>query len=123
DETGALSSELVSLAPEGERRMSANPKTNGGLVLRDLELPDFRRFTVDVDTPGAVLAEATRVLGGWLAEVVRANSDNFRIFGPDETASNRLDALYEVTDKQWNARTKPVDEHLAPTGRVVEMLS
>jgi xylulose-5-phosphate/fructose-6-phosphate phosphoketolase len=123
DEDGALRGELVPLAPQGGRRMSANPKTNGGLVLRDLELPDFRRFAVPVDEPGAVTAEATRVLGGWLVEVVRANPDNFRIFGPDETASNRLDAVYEVTDKQWNARIEPVDEHLAPSGRVVEMLS
>jgi xylulose-5-phosphate/fructose-6-phosphate phosphoketolase len=123
DEAGALRNELVPLAPGGERRMSANPKTNGGLVLRDLDLPDFRRFAVDVDEPGAATAEATRVLGRWLTEVVRANPDNFRIFGPDETASNRLDAVYEVTDKQWDARTEPVDEHLAPSGRVVEMLS
>jgi xylulose-5-phosphate/fructose-6-phosphate phosphoketolase len=123
DEAGALRGELVSLAPDGDRRMSANPKTNGGLVLRDLELPDFRRFAVPVEEPGEVTAEATRVLGSWLVEVVRANPDNFRIFGPDETASNRLGAVYEVTDKQWNARIEPVDEHLAPSGRVVEMLS
>jgi xylulose-5-phosphate/fructose-6-phosphate phosphoketolase len=123
DEAGALCEELVPLAPQGGRRMSANPKTNGGLVLRDLDLPDFRPFAVDVDEPGAVSAEATRVLGHWLTEVVRANPDNFRIFGPDETASNRLDAVYEATDKQWNARVEPVDEHLAPSGRVVEMLS
>jgi xylulose-5-phosphate/fructose-6-phosphate phosphoketolase len=123
DDAGAPRERLVSLAPEGERRMSGNPKTNGGLVLRDLDLPDFRRFAVDVDEPGAASAEATRVLGGWLTEVVRANPDNFRIFGPDETASNRLAAVYEVTDKQWNARIEPVDEHLAPSGRVVEMLS
>ena len=123
DDAGALSEELVSLAPQGERRMSANPKTNGGLVLRDLDLPDFRRFAVSVDEPGAETAEATRVLGRWLTEVVRANPDNFRIFGPDETASNRLDDVYDVTDKQWDARVEPVDEHLAPAGRVVEMLS
>jgi xylulose-5-phosphate/fructose-6-phosphate phosphoketolase len=123
DESGALRTELAALAPEGERRMSANPKTNGGHVLRDLELPDFRRFAVPVDEPGATMAEATRVLGSWLVDVVRANPDNFRIFGPDETASNRLDAVYEVTNKQWDARVAPVDEHLAPSGRVVEMLS
>jgi xylulose-5-phosphate/fructose-6-phosphate phosphoketolase len=123
DEAGALRDELRPLAPEGERRMSANPKTNGGLVLRDLDLLDFRGFAVDVDEPGGAVAEATRVLGRWLTEVVRANPDTFRIFGPDETASNRLDAVFEVTDKQWNARAEPVDEHLAPTGRVVEMLS
>jgi xylulose-5-phosphate/fructose-6-phosphate phosphoketolase len=123
DETGALKAEVAALAPEGERRMSANPKTNGGLVLRDLDLPDFRRFAVPVEAPGAATAEATRVLGRWLTEVVRSNPDNFRIFGPDETASNRLDAVYEVTDKQWDARVEPVDEHLAASGRVVEMLS
>ncbi|HEY3576705.1 MAG TPA: phosphoketolase family protein [Gaiellaceae bacterium] len=123
DDAGALRDELVPLAPEGERRMSANPKTNGGLVLRDLELPDFRRFAVTVDEPGGATAEATRVLGQWLTEVVRANPDNFRMFGPDETASNRLDAVYEVTGKQWNARVDPVDEHLVPSGRVVEVLS
>jgi xylulose-5-phosphate/fructose-6-phosphate phosphoketolase len=123
DDAGSLRANLGSLAPEGERRMSANPKANGGLVLRDLELPDFRRFAVDVEEPGATSAEATRVLGAWLTEVVRANSDNFRIFGPDETASNRLDAVYEVTDKQWAAALEPLDEHLGRTGRVVEMLS
>jgi xylulose-5-phosphate/fructose-6-phosphate phosphoketolase len=123
DDAGVLREQLASLAPEGERRMSGNPKTNGGLLLRDLDLPDFRRFAIDVDEPGTASAEATRVLGGWLTEVVRANPDNFRIFGPDETASNRLAAVYEVTDKQWNARIEPVDERLAPSGRVVEMLS
>jgi xylulose-5-phosphate/fructose-6-phosphate phosphoketolase len=123
DDAGAPRADLLSFAPEGERRMSANPKTNGGLVLRDLELPDFRRFAVDVDEPGSTSAEATRVLGRWLTEVMRANPDNFRIFGPDETASNRLDAVYEVTDKQWDTRIEPTDEHLAPAGRVVEMLS
>src|SRR5436190_10583423 len=123
DDGGALRAELAALAPEDERRMSANPKTNGGRVLRDLELPDFRRFAVPVDEPGVSSAEATRVLGSWLTEVVRTNPDNFRIFGPDETASNRLGAVLEVTDKQWSARIEPVDEHLAPSGRVVEMLS
>jgi xylulose-5-phosphate/fructose-6-phosphate phosphoketolase len=123
DDGGALQGELASVAPRGDRRMSANPKTNGGLVLRDLELPDFRAFAVPVEEPGAETAEATRVLGRWLTEVVRANPADFRIFGPDETASNRLDAVYEVTDKQWDASVEPVDEHLAPTGRVVEMLS
>ena len=123
DAAGALSEELVQLSPVGDRRMSANPKTNGGIVLRDLDLVDFRDFAVPVEKPGESTAEATRVLGHWLTEVVRANPENFRIFGPDETASNRLDAVYEVTAKQWNARVEPVDEHLAPHGRVVEMLS
>jgi xylulose-5-phosphate/fructose-6-phosphate phosphoketolase len=123
DDSGALRAQLALNAPEGDRRMSANPKANGGLVLRDLELPDFRRFAVQVEEPGGMTAEATRVLGQWLTEVVRANPQNFRIFGPDETASNRLDAVYQMTDKQWDARVEPVDEHLAPSGRVVEMLS
>jgi xylulose-5-phosphate/fructose-6-phosphate phosphoketolase len=103
--------------------MSANPKTNGGLVLRDLELPDFRDYGVPVEHPGAETAEATRVLGGWLRDVVRDNPLTFRIFGPDETASNRLGEVFAVTSKQWDAAVEPVDEHLAPSGRVVEMLS
>jgi xylulose-5-phosphate/fructose-6-phosphate phosphoketolase len=123
DETGRLRNELSGIAPQGDQRMSANPKTNGGLVLRDLDLPDFRAFAVQVEEPGSTLAEATRVLGNWLAEVVRANPDNFRLFGPDETASNRLDAVYEATDKQWDARVEAFDEHLAPSGQVVETLS
>ncbi len=123
DDAGSLVTELRELPPEGERRMSANPRTNGGLVLRDLDLPDFRDFAVEVEQPGAVTAEATRVLGRWLTGVVRANPANFRIFGPDETASNRLAAVYEATDKQWDAEVEPVDEHLAPSGRVMEMLS
>jgi len=123
DAGGTLSGELAAVPPRGDRRMSANPKTNGGLVMQDLELPDFRDFAVAVDEPGAERLEATRVLGHWLAEVVRANPDNFRIFGPDETASNRLGDVFSVTDKQWNATIEPVDEHLAPTGRVVEVLS
>jgi xylulose-5-phosphate/fructose-6-phosphate phosphoketolase len=123
DEHGALRAELATVAPEGERRMSANPKTNGGLVLRDLALPDFRAFAVPVERPAAATAEATRVLGRWLAEVVRANPTNFRIFGPDETASNRLGDVLSITDKQWDAAIEPTDESLAPSGRVVEMLS
>jgi xylulose-5-phosphate/fructose-6-phosphate phosphoketolase len=123
DEEGRLRDELSGVAPEGERRMSGNPKTNGGLVLRDLELPDFREFAVEVERPGTETAEATRVLGRWLAEVVRANPDSFRIFGPDETASNRLGDVLRVTDKQWDAAVEPTDESLAPEGRVVEMLS
>jgi xylulose-5-phosphate/fructose-6-phosphate phosphoketolase len=123
DEHGTLVSAIAELAPTGERRMSANPKTNGGLVLRDLELPDFRAFAVDVPEPATTLAEATRVLGRWLTDVVANNPDTFRIFGPDETASNRLDEIYAVTDKQWEARIDAVDEHLARAGRVMEMLS
>ncbi|HJQ74745.1 MAG TPA: phosphoketolase family protein, partial [Gaiellaceae bacterium] len=109
DEVGALVSDLAALPPVGDRRMSANPKTNGGLVLRELDLPDFRAHAVDVDRPGTATAEATRILGGWLRDVVRRNPESFRIFGPDETASNRLDGVYEATDKQWQAAIEPVD--------------
>jgi xylulose-5-phosphate/fructose-6-phosphate phosphoketolase len=123
DAGGRLAPELAALPPEGDSRMSANPKTNGGLVLRDLRLPDFRRHAVPVGAPGTETAEATRVLGRWLADVVRENPETFRIFGPDETASNRLGDVLTVTDKQWDAAVEPVDESLAPSGRVVEMLS
>ena len=123
DESGAPRAVATALAPAGALRMSANPVANGGTVKRDLVLPDFREFAVDVPGPGATVNEATRVLGQWLAEVVRENPHNFRIFGPDETASNRLGAVLEVTDKQWNAQLRPSDEHLARRGRVVEMLS
>ncbi|GAA1419739.1 phosphoketolase family protein [Agrococcus citreus] len=123
DEAGAPAARTTSLAPEGDRRMSANPAANGGLLKQDLVLPDFRQHAVEVPSPGATIHEPTRVLGGWLADVVRANPTTFRIFGPDETASNRLGAVLEVTDKQWNAERLPSDEHLAPTGRVMEMLS
>ena len=123
DEYGRFRPELAALAPEGDRRMSGNPKTNGGAVLRDLDLPDFRAHAVPVERPGTTLAEATRVLGSWLADVVRANPQNFRIFGPDETASNRLGDVLKATGKQWDAMVEPTDEDLAPSGRVVEMLS
>jgi len=126
DEAGAPRPEVVALAPAGDRRMSANPVANGGLLRRALRLPDFRDFGVEVDPDarGQAYAESTGVLGRWLAEVIRLNPDNFRIFGPDETASNRLaPAVYEVTGKQWNAGTLPVDEHLARVGRVMEVLS
>jgi xylulose-5-phosphate/fructose-6-phosphate phosphoketolase len=123
DERGALVPELRALAPEGERRMGANPHANGGLLLRALRLPDFRDYAVDVPEPATRSSEATRVLGSFLRDVVAANPDTFRIFGPDETASNRLDAVLEVTDKAWMAETLPVDESLAPAGRVIEMLS
>jgi xylulose-5-phosphate/fructose-6-phosphate phosphoketolase len=116
---------VVALAPGGPRRMGANPHANGGLLLRDLELPDFSDFAVEVKQPGSAVAEPTRVLGQFLRDVIRANEGerNFRLFGPDETESNRLGAVYEVTDKQWNAATLPLDEHLAPDGRVMEILS
>ena len=125
DEKGKLIPELVELAPKGDRRMGANPHANGGLLLRDLVMPDFRNYAVSVSKPGTQNAEATRVLGGFLRDVMKLNADsnNFRVFGPDETASNRLEALYEVTDKLWMEPTLPVDEHLSHRGRVLEMLS
>jgi xylulose-5-phosphate/fructose-6-phosphate phosphoketolase len=123
DETGRLRPELQALAPAGDRRMGANPHANGGLLLRDLDLPDFRDYAVKVEKPATGFSEATRVLGGFLRDVVARNDTTFRIFGPDETASNRLGAVLEKTDKQWDAEVLPVDEHLAPTGRVMEMLS
>ncbi|MCG2797377.1 MAG: phosphoketolase family protein, partial [Cellulomonas sp.] len=125
DAAGALDPDIAALAPAGPLRMSANPHANGGELLHDLRLPDFRDFAVDVPTPAGTLSEAPRVLGEYLTEVIRRNPDNFRIFGPDETASNRLQAVYDVTDKQWNAEyeSPEVDEHLARAGRVMEMLS
>jgi xylulose-5-phosphate/fructose-6-phosphate phosphoketolase len=123
DENGALRPELAALAPAGERRMGANPHANGGLLARDLELPDFREYAVDVPAPASVTSEATRVLGTWLRDVVRANPDRFRIFGPDETASNRLSPVFEATDRQWMAQRLDTDDHLAAHGAVVEVLS
>jgi xylulose-5-phosphate/fructose-6-phosphate phosphoketolase len=125
DETGALIRELAGLAPEGRRRMGANPHANGGVLLQDLEMPDFRDYAVSVPRPGTMAAEATRVLGGFLRDVMQRNLDrrNFRVFGPDETASNRLGALFEVTDRTWVADRIPDDEQLSPDGRVMEILS
>ena len=125
DESGSIRASVAALAPEGDARMSANPVANGGLLRRDLVLPDFRDYAVDVPAPGGSVSEATRVLGTWLRDVIAANPKDFRIFGPDETASNRLDAVFEVTDKQWNAALWSIDDdnHLARAGRVVEMLS
>ncbi|MDT5094910.1 MAG: xylulose-5-phosphate/fructose-6-phosphate phosphoketolase [Mycobacterium sp.] len=125
DDDGALDSTIAELAPTGTLRMSANPHANGGELLKALRLPDFREYAVDVPSPGATISESTRVLGSWLTDVVRLNPHNFRIFGPDETASNRLQAVFDATDKQWNAEFfgPEVDEHLARAGRVMEMLS
>ncbi len=125
DADGRLNADIAELAPAGHLRMSDNPHTNGGLLLRDLRLPDFREYGVQVNHPGSAIAEATKVLGQWLTDVIRLNPTNFRIFGPDETASNRLQAVYDATDKQWNAAYigPEVDEHLARAGRVMEMLS
>jgi xylulose-5-phosphate/fructose-6-phosphate phosphoketolase len=123
DESGALRADLAALTPVGERRMSANPHTNGGLLLRALELPDFRDYAVDVPAPAAKTSEATRVLGEFLRDVMSANPHNFRIMGPDETASNRLGAVLEVTDRAWDAERIEGDDHLSPDGRVMEVLS
>jgi xylulose-5-phosphate/fructose-6-phosphate phosphoketolase len=125
DARGRLTPELRALAPAGPRRMSANPHANGGVLLRDLVLPDFREYAVDVPQPGKVTSEATRVLGGFLRDVVARNPTNFRLFGPDETASNRLDAVFEVTGRRWNASVDAVDAELEldPEGRVLEILS
>jgi len=123
DESGRLVPELAELPPRGERRMSANPHANGGELLRDLVLPDFRDYGVEVTKPGTTFSEATRVLGGFLRDVIAANGDNFRLFGPDETASNRLSDVFAVTARAWDAETAPTDEDLAPKGRVMEILS
>ncbi|HEX2432826.1 MAG TPA: phosphoketolase family protein [Gaiellaceae bacterium] len=123
DERGALVPDLAALPPTGERRMSANPHANGGLLLRDLVLPDFRDYAVQVDEPGRSSSEATRVLGVFLRDVMRRNSERFRIMGPDETASNRLGAVFEATGRTWVAETFPTDEGLSPDGRVMEVLS
>ncbi len=123
DEQGTLHTELAGLAPEGDRRMGANPHANGGLLLHDLKLPDFQDYAVEVAEPGRVTAEATRVMGRFLRDVMKGNMNNFRVFGPDETASNRLSALFEVTDRTWMETTIPEDDHLAPEGRVMEILS
>ena len=123
DERGRLVRELAELPPRGKRRMSANPHANGGLLLRDLALPDFRGYAVPVERPGTTSSEPTRVLGRYLRDTMLANMETFRVFGPDETASNRLDALFEVTDRTWNAEILPTDEGLGPDGRVMEVLS
>jgi len=123
DETGKLRSELAELAPIGERRMSANPHANGGALLRDLSLPDFGDYAVKVPNPGAVDAEATRVQGQFIRDVMKLNPSNFRVFSPDETTSNRWGAVFEVTNRCSTAEIIPLDDHVAPDGRVMEMLS
>lgn len=125
DENGRLIEALRALAPTGERRMGANPHANGGLLLKQLRLPDFRDYAIDMTQPGQVTAEATRIMGRFLRDVMRANmqTKNFRVFGPDETASNRLDDIFDVTQRTWLADTLPDDEHLAADGRVMEILS
>jgi len=125
DEQGKLKPELAELAPQGKRRMGANSHANGGLLLRDLVMPDFRKYAVNVPSPGSVQAADAHELGVFLRDVTKLNREqrNFRIFGPDETLSNRLGAVFEVTNRQWDARTQDNDEFLAPDGRVLEMLS
>jgi xylulose-5-phosphate/fructose-6-phosphate phosphoketolase len=125
DESGRLIPELASLAPEGESRMGANPNANGGLLLKDLVLPDFRSYAVKVAEPGVVIGEATRVMGKFLRDVMKQNekSQNFRVMGPDETNSNRLNALFEVTNRVSTATILTTDDHIAPDGRVMEILS
>jgi len=125
DEKGKLLPELAALAPQGEKRMGANPHANGGHLLKDLKMPDFRDYAVAVSKPGEVKEESTRILGRFLRDIVKLNSPqkNFRIVGPDEVASNRLDALFEVTNRVWMGETIAEDENLSPDGRVMEILS
>jgi xylulose-5-phosphate/fructose-6-phosphate phosphoketolase len=123
DDEGRFRPELKELAPEGDLRMGANPQANGGVLLRDLVLPDFRDYAVEVVKPGTTFSEATRELGKFLRDAIVRNPSNFRLFGPDETASNRLGAVFEVTGKCWEAGTEPHDDLLAPDGRVMEVLS
>ncbi len=125
DETGRFLPDIEAIAPKGERRMSANPHANGGLLLRDLILPDFRKYAVEVEKPGGKDAEATRVMGKFLRDTMKLNlpSKNFRLFSPDENNSNRWQDVLDVTNRVWDAETFPYDDHLAPSGRVMEMLS
>jgi xylulose-5-phosphate/fructose-6-phosphate phosphoketolase len=123
DGEGKLKPELAELAPDGVRRMGANLHANGGLLLKDLSMPDFRDYAVDVPEPGKTVAEATREMGKFLRDVMKLNKENFRVTGPDETASNRLDALFEVTNKMFAGKIQPDDDHLSNDGRVMEILS
>lgn len=123
DENGTFRQDLAELAPQGERRMGANPHANGGILLKDLKMPDFRDYAVDVTKPGTSYAQATRVSGEFLRDIMKMNPNTFRVMGPDETASNRLSALFEVTDRAWVAERLPEDESLSPDGRVMEVLS
>lgn len=125
DERGTLRPQLAALSPQGHRRMGANPHANGGLLLKELKLPDYRGYAVEIPQPGTIEAEATRVMGRFLRDVMKLNADaqNFRLMGPDETSSNRLDAVFEVTDRVWMEEVLPGDEHESPDGRVMEVLS
>jgi xylulose-5-phosphate/fructose-6-phosphate phosphoketolase len=122
DANGRLIAELAELAPKGDRRMGANPHANGGCLLRDLKMPDFRKHAVTVPSPGAVDAQDTMVLGQFLRDICVLNQENFRVFGPDETVSNLLGAIFEVSNRQWDARTVANDEFLAPAGRVLDSM-
>lgn len=123
DENGTLIPELAELAPKGTRRMGDNPHANGGILMKALKMPNFEDYAVEVSTPATSYAAATRVLGGFLRDIMKENSHNFRVFGPDETASNRLSALFETTNRTWMAKQLPEDDSLAPDGRVMEILS
>jgi len=123
DENGKFLPELAELAPCGKRRMGDNPHANGGLLLKDLRMPNFQDYAIDVPSPGAIDAESAKVTGFFLRDVMKMNMTNFRIIGPDETASNRLAAVFEVTDRAWMAEKYPYDDHLSPNGRVMEILS
>jgi xylulose-5-phosphate/fructose-6-phosphate phosphoketolase len=123
DENGTFRAELAELAPKDDRRMGANPHANGGILLRDLRMPDFRGYAIEVKKPGTEFSEATRVAGGFLRDIIKKNPRNFRIVGPDETASNRLDEIFETTDRVFTGTILPTDEHIAHEGRVMEVLS
>ena len=125
DEQGKLRDELAELAPKGEGRMGANPYANGGLLLQDLQMPDFRKYAFPVQNPGADSGESTRIMGDFLRDIMKLNWDkrNFRIFGPDETASNRLSSLFDITDRTSTAEILKSDDHISPDGRVMEVLS
>jgi xylulose-5-phosphate/fructose-6-phosphate phosphoketolase len=123
DENGTFRPELAELAPEGSRRMGDNPHTRGGVIAKDLRMPDFRNYAVDVPEPGKVTAQATKVMGNFLRDVMKLNPHKFRLMGPDETASNRLSAVFETTDRTWMGEILPEDENLSPEGQVMEILS
>src|SRR6202022_1772035 len=123
DENGTLVAELAALPPTGPRRMSANPHANGGVLTQELRLPDFRNYAIKVDKPGTTFDEATKVLGMFLRDIIANNPRNFRLMGPDETVSNRLSAVFDVTNRTWLAERLPIDDPLAPDGRVMEVLS
>lgn len=123
DEVGAPADDIAALHPRGDLRMSASPHANGGVLLRDLRMPDFREYAVEIEEPGTGAVESTRVLGTFLRDVMAANMDNFRMFAPDENSSNRLQDVMEVTDRTWGAEIEPGDDHLAPDGRIMEILS